>query len=758
MRLTRLLVCVLVTGLSSLTVAFASAPPAAAALNNDDFANASVIGPLTSGVTTPVDGTNVGATAEPNEPNSWSSMTPTHTVWYHIIVPGPGKLTLSGTADFAADWEIFIANGTPSLSSIFPPTLNESAAPGGDFGTISDTGPITAYPNAATDFYVQVDSNVFDDPPDDIAMGDFTIDALWTGRPANDDLANATGLNASSDFETGDTTTATKQPSEPLISINTHNYGGHSVWYAETPTVTGRTDVVVAGESGSDPALAVYTDSAFPVTIAGLSLVATDASATITNSDTSDVRFTAMAGVTYYIRVDGQGPPDAAGENGPFTLTLTQIPPPANDNFADATALTTASGSIDGSNISATLETDEPLPAVHSGNETVWYAFAPPTSGPYEFDTPAADRTFPTQIAIWRGSALASLTQIISNDATQSDSATVTFDATAGTTYYVQVAGLDSGTTDGNFTLTWQPAGDSTPPVVTSVSPAAYATVSGVVHITVQASDNVGVTSVGITIDGVLHTLSTPPYEYDWDTTKVPDGQHSILVIARDAANNASYPVTHSVTVQNNDLTSVSISVGGVITIPLGKGARITGQLMDTSTSAPISGATVDLYGKSSASGGPYTKIGSTISSATGGLSIVEKPVHNTVYQWQYAGSASQHPSASPNREISVSAAVSATLTKAKVRRHQSTTLFGVVAPAENGQRVVVQELVRGKWKALTLSQTLKVRRLPNGTRASGYIITLAEAAKGTYSFRVVRAATTTNAAGTSRVVTLTVT
>jgi hypothetical protein len=101
---------------------------------------------------------------------------------------------------------------------------------------------------------------------------------------------------------------------------------------------------------------------------------------------------------------------------------------------------------------------------------------------------------------------------------------------------------------------------------------------------------------------------------------------------------------------------------------------------------------------------------------------------------------------------------VSATVSKAKVRRHRSVTLFGTVSPSENGERVVVQQRVRGKWKTLSLSATLKVRRLPNGTRASGYVITLTEAAKGTYSFRMVRAATSTNAAGISRIVTLTVT
>jgi hypothetical protein len=673
MRARRLLTLVMVTALTSFGVALVGAPAAfATGPVNDNFASATPVGPIVSGVPANFGGSNVNATAEVNEPDTYGGQAPQHTVWYSITTPGAGQLTLSGTADFPAVWSILVANGTPALGNVFGPTLNVSAAQTGEFGTSWDTGPLAAYPNTATTFYLQVDSNTFNDPPDDIATGNFTLTATFTAAPDNDDLVNAAALGGLSDTATGSTIAATKQASEPLINFHTSNYGGHSVWYTETPTVSGRTDVVVSGEPGYDPALAVYTDSAEPVTMSGLSLVAVDASASSSNSDTSDVRFAAQAGTTYFIRVDGQGPPDAAGQNGSFSLTMTEIPPPANDNFANATLLTTSSGSIDGSNVSATLETDEPLPAVHSGNETVWYAFDPPASRQYEFDTPAADRTFPTQIAIYSGSALASLNEITSNDATVSDSSTVTFDASAGTTYYVQVAGLDSGTTDGNFTLTWQIAGGAPP---------------------------------------------------------LPD------------------------------LTSLSASATNAITA--GGSVHVTGVLRDTSTSTAIAGAAVNLFARSGVSGSVFTLVGSAASSASGGVSLVEKPVHNTVYEWRYGGSTSHDAATSVTRSVSVRAAVSATLSKAKVRHRHSVTLFGAVSPTENGQRVVVQERVRGKWKAVAVSAsiaTLKVRRLPNGTKASGYIINLTEASKGTYSFRVVRAATSTNAVGTSRVVTLRVT
>jgi hypothetical protein len=64
--------------------------------------------------------------------------------------------------------------------------------------------------------------------------------------------------------------------------------------------------------------------------------------------------------------------------------------------------------------------------------------------------------------------------------------------------------------------------------------------------VTVSATDNVGVTSTGISIDGGSYTTSLT-----WATTAVADGSHTIQARAQDAAGNIGYSSTITVTVKN---------------------------------------------------------------------------------------------------------------------------------------------------------------------------------------------------------------
>jgi chitodextrinase len=93
---------------------------------------------------------------------------------------------------------------------------------------------------------------------------------------------------------------------------------------------------------------------------------------------------------------------------------------------------------------------------------------------------------------------------------------------------------------------------DTTPPTVSLTAPANNATVSGTASVSANASDNVGVTSVQFKLDG--NALGSPdtvaPYTYSWDTTKVPDGTHTLTATASDGTNTTtSSSVT--VTVKN---------------------------------------------------------------------------------------------------------------------------------------------------------------------------------------------------------------
>jgi hypothetical protein len=93
---------------------------------------------------------------------------------------------------------------------------------------------------------------------------------------------------------------------------------------------------------------------------------------------------------------------------------------------------------------------------------------------------------------------------------------------------------------------------DVTAPTTQITAPTNGATVSGTVTVTATASDNVGVTSVQIYIDGALKSSgSSSPLNYSWNTTTVGNGTHTIFSKASDAAGNTGTSTTITVTVSN---------------------------------------------------------------------------------------------------------------------------------------------------------------------------------------------------------------
>jgi hypothetical protein len=73
------------------------------------------------------------------------------------------------------------------------------------------------------------------------------------------------------------------------------------------------------------------------------------------------------------------------------------------------------------------------------------------------------------------------------------------------------------------------------------------------------------------------------------------------------------------------------------------------------------------------------------------------------------------------------------------------------VSPNESGQAVVLQQLVKGKWKTLAIRATIKKQKLPNHKATVGFVLVIKEAKAGTYTFRVLRAATPHNTSGMSK-------
>ena len=131
------------------------------------------------------------------------------------------------------------------------------------------------------------------------------------------------------------------------------------------------------------------------------------------------------------------------------------LAPPVNDRVAAATPLSGYAGSVATSNAGATQELGEKSPAGKPGGRSIWFSWTAPVTGPMAFDTCGSDTD--TLLGVFTGSTT-SLAALVSrgegdDDGQLGQQSRVTFGATAGTTYLVQVDGR--GGDQGPVTVRW---------------------------------------------------------------------------------------------------------------------------------------------------------------------------------------------------------------------------------------------------------------------------------------------------------------
>ena len=95
---------------------------------------------------------------------------------------------------------------------------------------------------------------------------------------------------------------------------------------------------------------------------------------------------------------------------------------------------------------------------------------------------------------------------------------------------------------------------EAIPPVVAVTSPLPPAAVSGTVPVTALASDTSGIGGVLFKVDGQNLGVedTTAPYSASWDTTAVPDGEHTVTAVARDLVGNRTTSVPVVAIVDNH--------------------------------------------------------------------------------------------------------------------------------------------------------------------------------------------------------------
>lgn len=459
-----------------------AAAPALAQPANDNFANATIVDPASLPTTAdnPNDQrgrftgmNNYGATAEPGEPGpGWS---PARTVWWRITPTENGELIISGNA---RQGTLFILAYTGSSLGSLSSVGNFIDRPDGD------SAELVLDATAGETYYIQADGEFGTQIIFDLAF------AFAPTPPPNDDFADAIEIDPSTlpATLTGTNADATAEPGESSGSGGT---GINSVWWKVTPTTGGEMTVNTNG-SDFDTVLDIYTGSS----VDNLTFI-TGASED-EDGTSPEVTFPAFASngtySTYYIRVDGR-----SRQTGAITLNVLPPTPPPNDDFADAIEIdpTTFPVLLTGTTIGATAEPGET--GGDSVLNTVWWKITPITDGNLEVNTSAGGIS-----TVFTGSSVDNLSLVGS-----SDFAFVSFEATAGETYYIQIDGNEANTPDFELNIFAEPPNDDFANAIAIDPLALPASVTGTLHtlwwkITPTTDGDLVVDTFGSDFDTVL--------------------------------------------------------------------------------------------------------------------------------------------------------------------------------------------------------------------------------------------------------------
>ncbi len=183
---------------------------------------------------------------------------------------------------------------------------------------------------------------------------------------------------------------------------------------------------------------------------------------------------------------------------------------------------------------------------------------------------------------------------VVKYDTGEVTSATTThlFTGVAAGTYDVTLwvwnaAGVKSDADTDEVTVTGDPGPgeDVELPVVEVTAPADGAEVSGNVRVVATATDNVGVTSVVMYVDGQAQGTLTEPnygsaYRWAWDSSPWANGEHTVQVKAWDAANNMG---SDSITVDlQNSLAASQVKITtNPLTVANGRVADLGIEILD---------------------------------------------------------------------------------------------------------------------------------------------------------------------------------
>lgn len=271
------------------------------------------------------------------------------------------------------------------------------------------------------------------------------------GLPANDHFANAEAIAEGEGSVTVDLVRATPEPGEDALDSSFGRPLG-SVWYRWTAPST---DLVRFGVASPSPgSMNAYLDIYRGEGVAGLDHIATNRSREILRYVSvggdpypvyrtifTDAVFFAEAGETFHVRA-AHGEPSV-----PLVLRWRQGPRPDNDDFVEADALSGPEGSVDGTNLGATLEAGESFGSLTA---TTWYRWAAPEDGSWRFEV---ETDHLLRVMVFSGTDVDEL-RLVSGF----PSSVARLDARAGVEYRIAVAARDAYVSGGSYGLSWSRA------------------------------------------------------------------------------------------------------------------------------------------------------------------------------------------------------------------------------------------------------------------------------------------------------------
>ena len=207
---------------------------------------------------------------------------------------------------------------------------------------------------------------------------------------------------------------------------------------------------------------------------------------------------------------------------------LDTLPVPENDDFVNAILLAGCPISVIGTNVNATAEEGDPLADEFESEATVWWKWTAEADGWMTFDTFGSN--FDTVMGVCTLGPSNTFAIVATNDDFDDRTSCVTFKATAGTTYYIEVGGYDSAM--GEIVLNGYryqleidedgvlygyrgvPSGELViPDGVTSIGEYAFCDCEALTSVTIPAS----VTSIGEGAFAACVSLANVEFEGDMD-------------------------------------------------------------------------------------------------------------------------------------------------------------------------------------------------------------------------------------------------